>query len=90
MFLCILCMLECILIFIHQITHLSTHSSLRIPNLRVVAGEHGESEMEVPDDPADCATLSLPQAPILLSLNKVGERGWFLVSWGVVFLEGCG
>lgn len=45
----------------------------RIPNLRVVAGEHGESEMEVPDDPADCATLSLPQAPILLSLNKAGD-----------------
>jgi hypothetical protein len=48
--------------------------------------EEGEVELEISDDPFDCSRLDIKNIPLIVTLNKVGDRTpsrgiivWFLL-----------
>jgi exosome complex component RRP42 len=45
---------------------------LKIPNVRLVSDDKGESDIELTDDPSDCWRLDVSLAPILVTVGKVG------------------
>lgn len=48
--------------------------STRIPNVKVTAVDGGEPEMELSDDPYDGKRLELSNAPVLVTLTRIGNH----------------
>ena len=45
-----------------------------IPNIKVTAGDEGEEEMHLPDDPLDVVYISTSNCPVLVTLSQLGNR----------------
>jgi len=45
-----------------------------IPNIKIIAGDEGEAEIILPDDPLDSIYMDTAKCPILVTVNKIGNR----------------
>ncbi|XP_057292268.1 exosome complex component RRP42-like [Hydractinia symbiolongicarpus] len=45
----------------------------RIPNLKII-GEGSEQDIEISDDPYDTSPLNVDNVPVMVTLNKIGNR----------------
>ena len=45
-----------------------------IPNIEVTAGDEGEEEINLPDDPMDVKHINTSNCPVLITLSRIGNR----------------
>lgn len=64
-------------------------SNTRIPKVEVLAGEGDEEgELELNDDPDECARVSTADVPVIVTLTKVSHNSHIIESFSW-FLSAC-